>query len=697
MQTVAAAAPCTVAFGAFDTASPGDFTMVNSLEQQMHRHLAIVHWYQQWGPNADWNGLHMTDFSNTVQHGSVPMITWEPLDGSLPGAANSFPLRQISAGTYDAYVDSWAKGLRDYGAPVMLRFAHEMNEPDYPWSAGRNGNTPQDYVAAFRHVHDRFSRAGASNVQWVWAVAGPSSVDQPIRDFYPGDAYVDWLGTDVYNWGTTQSWGSVWQSMAQIMQPSYDLLTALNPSKPIIVSEWASTEFGGDKAAWIRAAGAAIPALFPRVKALVWFNERVDNPENFRLDSSPASIAAAATAFGAGTPYCLTFPYIKAGGPSGSWPGLYHPLAPARVLDTRDPRWAVPSLGAGQVHQLALLGRAGIPATGVAAVTLNVTVTNPRAGGFVTVGPAGGWSASTSTLNFEPGQTVPNLSVAALGANGLVALFNGTPGQVDVVVDVEGWVSDSSTPPGASGHFVPVSPTRVLDTRQLGRRLEAGQTITLPLGGRSLVPAGSSAAALNVTVTEPVADGYLTAYPTGTSRPLASNLNFMPGQTVPNRVFVALDASGSADFYNGSSGPLELVVDLNGAFTGDASSFSAGAYTGLFPIRVLDTRDGTGASLAPVASAGVLTLPIAGRFGVPTAGAAAVVLNVTVVNATRIGFVTVYPEPVRPLASDLNFIASTAVPNLTVTSLGPDGAIRFYNASAGTVDLIADLVGWFSG
>lgn len=290
----------------YQTNAPWSWSGISALENQINRHSAIVHWYQAWGVNPgnsrDFNPSLLTA---TRAHGSLPMITWEPWNGP-PVTQNPFPLKQIAAGAFDsAYVDIWATGMRGYGRPVLLLFGHEMDGNWYPWGAGVNGNQPADYIAAYRHVHDRFRQLGATNVQWVWNPAGdPGSAYPPLGNFYPGDAYVDWLAGAGYNWGTTKSWSS-WQSLSTRFQQTYARLTALSASKPVMLAEWASVEQGGDKGAWIQEATASIPRLFPRIRAVVWFSE-ANNP--WALDSSPGSLAGARAAFGA-APYCATLPY----------------------------------------------------------------------------------------------------------------------------------------------------------------------------------------------------------------------------------------------------------------------------------------------------------------------------------------------------------------------------------------------------
>ena len=233
--------------------------------------------------------------------------------------------------------------------------------------------------------------------------------------------------------------------------------------------------------------------------------------------------------------------------------GRYNAVSPARILDTR----SASKLGPAAAMGLQVTGQGGVPATGVSAVVLNVTVTEPTATSFLTAWPEGEARPVASNLNYVAGQTVPNLVVVKVGAGGKVDLFN-YAGAAHVVADVAGWYGAS-----AGGLFTPVAPSRLLDTRS-GAKVGPGGTQGLQVTGRGGVPAsGVSAVVLNVTATEPTTGGFLTAWPAGEARPLASNLNFGPGQTVPNLVLVKVGAGGMVNLFN-SSGATHIVADVAG-------------------------------------------------------------------------------------------------------------------------------------
>lgn len=253
---------------------------LSAFESNAGKRVGLYSWYESF-QDAD---FPTTAATNVANHGAVPMITWEPWDPAN-GTANqpSYSLAQIAGGAYDAYISRWAGEIKAWGRPLRLRFAHEMNGNWYPWSSGVNGNTASQYVAAWRHVHDLFAAAGTTNVTWLWT---PNVVDgmAPIAPLYPGDAYVDWVGVDGYNWGTTQSW-SAWQSFSQVFGSSLSALRQLT-ARPIVIGETASTETGGSKAAWISDFFSQLKANAD-IKAFIWFD--LSKETDWRIESSAAA------------------------------------------------------------------------------------------------------------------------------------------------------------------------------------------------------------------------------------------------------------------------------------------------------------------------------------------------------------------------------------------------------------------------
>lgn len=386
------------------------------------------------------------------------------------------------------------------------------------------------------------------------------------------------------------------------------------------------------------------------------------------------------------------------------WPGQYHPLVPARVLDTRNGTGGLFSpLGGGQSIDVAVSGRGGVPASGVAAVVMNATVTNTSSASYLSIYSSGEARPNASTLNFSRGQTNANLVEVPVSRTGRVTIYNAA-GSVDVMLDVSGWVSSTSFSSGTAGQYHGLNPARVLDTRVgtggFTSPLGQGQTLDLPVSGHGGVPAsGVSAVVLNLTVTNATMGSFVSAYPTGAARPLTSNLNFVAGQTVANRVIVPVGSNGSVTLYN-AAGTSDLIADVSGWYS-DASAASPGSglFTGLSPTRTLDTRDGTGGIRGAV-RAGSIALSVAGQRGVPAMSDSvpptAVVVNVTVTNTTAPSYLTVFPNGTSvPLASDLNFMSGSTVAGLVIARLGADGKVAIYNA-AGQTDVIVDVLGWYN-
>lgn len=271
----------------------------------------------------------------------------------------------------------------------------------------------------------------------------------------------------------------------------------------------------------------------------------------------------------------------------------------------------------------------------------------------------------------------------------------------DAATDTGGGGGGGPTFVGPASAFVPVTPTRALDTRggaqvgYSGPKPKPGAVVTVALAGIGGVPAsGASAVVMNLTAAEADGYGYVTAWPGG-PQPTASNLNLeRAGMTRPNLVSASLGADGAARLF--TYGGTHLLADVLGFYQPAASS-SAGRLVPIAPTRVLDTRSGGAIGYAgPKPGAGTtVTLALAGTAGVPPAGASAVVLNVTATEADGWGYVTVYPDGDVPVASNLNLErAGQTIANQVVVRLGGDGAVRLF--TYGGTHLLADVVGWFT-
>ncbi|HEV3351588.1 MAG TPA: S8 family serine peptidase [Acidimicrobiales bacterium] len=368
----------------------------------------------------------------------------------------------------------------------------------------------------------------------------------------------------------------------------------------------------------------------------------------------------------------------------------FNPLPPARILDTRNGTGGAPTapLGPNQTRTVKVTGVGNVPASGASAVILNVTAVGGTAGSFLTVYPSDVGRPLASNLNFPPGATIPNLVVVKVGGDGNVAVYN-AQGNVDVIFDVVGWYGQTGDSYNA------LSPARILDTRDgtggPGGRLGPNQSRPVTVAGMGGVPAsGATAVVLNVTAVAPSDGSYLTLYPSDVAQPLASNLNFGPGQNIPNLVVVKVGSDGKVDVYN-AQGTVDVIFDVVGWYGATGSTYGP-----LPPHRVVDTRDGTGTLQAPMAAGESRTIKIAGAGGVPGSGVSGVVINVTAVSPSAGSYLTVYPAGVsRPVASNLNFGPGQIIPNLVFVKLSSDGSVALYN-DQGHVDVIFDVVGWFT-
>lgn len=284
--------------------APGDNGAVSAWRAQAGRLPAVWMIYQGW---TGWNKFPVSQAKRAGQLGGRLLVTWEPWSGSVRDS--NWSCRRVTAGAYDGYIRQYARAVRSARVPVMIRLAHEMNGDWYPWGTARtsgwgrnNDNSPQGYVAMWRHVVGIFRQEGATNVSWVWSPnihylnANNSVSDQnsDLYALYPGDAYVDWIGLSVYNDTTHRPWNT----FSNLFDGAYAAVTQIS-SKPLMIAEMGATEarapYGTSKAAWIEQAMLRdIPQRYPRVKLVNWFcrDKSGDGEANYRFDSSPSALRA---------------------------------------------------------------------------------------------------------------------------------------------------------------------------------------------------------------------------------------------------------------------------------------------------------------------------------------------------------------------------------------------------------------------
>ncbi|MHA3704436.1 outer membrane protein assembly factor BamB family protein [Jatrophihabitans sp. YIM 134969] len=390
--------------------------------------------------------------------------------------------------------------------------------------------------------------------------------------------------------------------------------------------------------------------------------------------------------------------------PAPGAPGTVVSVDPARVLDTRSgngaPKSPIAARGSVTVQ---IAGRGGLPpAAQVAAVFLTVTVTQPRASGYLSVRPTGGGSTGTSTLNFSAGQTLANSTFVALGAGGQVTVENVAAGSSQVILDVTGFTwAGPATEPGA---VVAVRPARIVDTRS-GTGTTAApvgprSSITVGTVGRGGLPlAGIGAVLVNLTATNTRGSGNL-ALAASTPPALYSSLNWTrTGQTVASQVQVPVDHDGRFVIANRGSAAVAVVADVQGYVLAGGPNVAA-TLASVSPQRIADTRGASGGGPVDRTGRAVSIDDLADLppydldTGYPIQ---AVVVTVTVTRTTSSGYLTVWAGGSdRPLASTSNWAGpGQTVANLAVVPL-EDVTHRSFTVAVtgGRADVVVDLSGY---
>ncbi|WP_369228005.1 hypothetical protein AB5J52_47930 [Streptomyces sp. R39] len=372
--------------------------------------------------------------------------------------------------------------------------------------------------------------------------------------------------------------------------------------------------------------------------------------------------------------------------------GDFFPVAPAaKIVDTRSSLGVSAALGATSTASFQVLGQGGVPASGVSAVSLDITAANATSSGsYLQMWPDGTTRPYPgSVINFSSSADTSNSAIIAVGSDGKVDVYNSS-GTVDVIVSVNGYFTSAAgtTSPGG---YVPVTPARIVDTRDGTGAPQAtiapGGTLDVQVDGVDGVTDEASVYA-NITVPSPGTAGSLYAYATGAS-PGQPTVSYKSVTTAQGAV-VPVGTGGQITLKNGSSTQsINVVIDIYGYFTEAPSG--GGSFTAVQD-RLLDTRTSTA-----VAAHSSVSVAVGGNDGIPTTFGAAV-LNLTTTSQQNGGFLQVWGTgPTTPpgLSVD-NFQASTTTADQVIVAPGTQGAVTIYNDSAGTIQLIVDLQGWFS-
>ncbi len=369
-------------------------------------------------------------------------------------------------------------------------------------------------------------------------------------------------------------------------------------------------------------------------------------------------------------------------------------VTPSRLLDTRagSPQGTIvvekTKFGESKELRFKIAGVSGLPEFGIAAATINLTATEPEATGYITVYPCG-MRPLASNLNFVKDQTASTSVTTAVSPSGEICLYSSA--QTNLIVDVNGWSA-----PNAG--YTSINPQRLLDTRALSPQGEISiakkkygpdSELRVKVAGAAGLPgARIGSVSLNVTVTEPENEGFITVYPCGT-RPLASSLNFVTNQTISASVTSPVSADGEICIY--SSVPTNLIADAFGWFV------QGSGITPVGPTRLVDTRTASPQGSIAVTqkkygAADELRLPLNGVADLPDDGIGSVQLTVTVTNPNASGFITVYPCGTLPLASHLNYTTGQTIAASVTALVSADGEVCIYSNQS--TNIIVDVNGW---
>ncbi|WP_228779980.1 glycosyltransferase [Aquiflexum lacus] len=267
-----------------------EIASINDLEKKSGHQWAIISSYVSWGDEP----ASVDKWKKIISHGAIPMVTWEPWSNLFEAYTDIEDLRlnrkvfqYILDGYFDDYIDQMAMNFRDLNSPVFLRFAHEMENPMYSWSRS-GGNTPEEFVAAWKYIHLRFERVGAHNVSWVWSPWSTEGFESyfPYGNDSSINQYVDWIGLTALNYGlasaqkTSKSFEEIYLPFKeQIEQKGFDL--------PVMLAEFGSTSYGEDGGKWVSESVQDIQNQHPEIRSIVLFYSDLD--KNWITDWRPAA------------------------------------------------------------------------------------------------------------------------------------------------------------------------------------------------------------------------------------------------------------------------------------------------------------------------------------------------------------------------------------------------------------------------
>lgn len=256
--------------GVFQPASENGISQVADILSETPADIQIVSHYIAWTDSSNTVALP-SNIDKLYERHITPLITLEPWLNRKP------IFNEIISGAYDAAIDSIAKQFAQLKGPVFFRFAHEPENPRYPWSFAK-GNTPESFIAAWRYLHKKFEETGAKKMIWVW---NPWKADS-IEKFFPGQSYVDWLGVNILDYSENNQ--SI--SFEDLYQPFHnDSIFELG--MPVMLTEVGSLSL--NKKEWWNNAWSVMQKKFPEIRAAIMFNSGFDhyNSDGYQLTSLP--------------------------------------------------------------------------------------------------------------------------------------------------------------------------------------------------------------------------------------------------------------------------------------------------------------------------------------------------------------------------------------------------------------------------
>ena len=274
-------------FGIFEPSEEGGISNISEIgliEARENLDFNMISFYLAWNDESVEDFPY--DYVNAIyDKDAVPLITWEPWASELSITSGYPKLQQeqkvfqrITEGVFDEYISDFIDILKGYNKPVFLRFAHEFDNPAYPWSYTGN-NTAEEFKAAWKYIHRIIQEKNAEEIVLVW---NPWQIDK-MKDYYPGNEYVDWIGIDLLNYSTlNRSRKSV--SFDSLYLPYHDMINSFT-RKPVLLAEFGSLDLDGEREQWIEDAWRSIPK-YSEISGAVFFNSNVDKnvPNKSRYD-----------------------------------------------------------------------------------------------------------------------------------------------------------------------------------------------------------------------------------------------------------------------------------------------------------------------------------------------------------------------------------------------------------------------------